>query len=92
MRKREMEWERERFKKMFPNLFHEMEGRNLPTVLDHLEVCRTIEEAIEIIDYFEKRGEISREYASFLKSSPSILKSIIGTRERGEYARRGLRD
>ncbi len=87
-----MEWEKEKFKKMFPNLFHEIEGNNLPTVLDHLEVCKTIEEAIEVIDYFEKRGEISKEYANFLKSNPALLNSIIGTRERGEYARRGLGD
>ncbi len=87
-----MEWKKEKFKKMFPNLFHEIEGSDLPTVLDHLEVCKTIEEAIEVIDFFEKRGEISREYANFLKSNPSLIKSIIGTRERGEYTRRGLRD
>jgi len=77
---------------MFPNLFHELEGKKLPTVLDHLEVCKTIEEALEVIEFFERRGEISVEYASFLKNNPSLLKSLIGTRERGEYTRRGLSD
>lgn len=85
-----MEWRMEKFKKMFPNLYHELEGKDLPTVLDHLEVCRTIEEAIEVIDFFERKGEISKEYATFLKSNPSLLKSLIGTRVRGEYTRRGL--
>lgn len=87
-----MEWEKKKFQRMFPNLFHELEGRKLPTVLDHLEVCKTIDEAIEVIEFFEKKGEISVEYANFLKSNPSLLKSLIGTRERGEYARRGLGD
>ncbi len=87
-----MEWNREKFKKMFPNLFHELEGKNLPTVLDHLEVCKTLEEALEVIDFFERTGEISREYANFLRSNPALLKNIIGTREWGEYTRRGLND
>jgi hypothetical protein len=77
---------------MFPNLFHELEGKKLPTVLDHLEVCKTIEEALEVIEFFERKGEISVEYANFLKSNSSLLKSLIGTRERGEYTRRGLSD
>ncbi len=85
-----MEWNREKFRRMFPNLFHELEGRNLPTVLDHLEVCKTEEEAMEVINFFEKKGEISAEYANFLRSHPALLKNIIGTRERGEYTRRGL--
>ncbi|WP_456469504.1 DUF2095 family protein [Archaeoglobus sp.] len=87
-----MKWEKRKFQRMFPNLFHELEGRNLPTVLDHLEVCKTVEEAVEVIEFFEKKGEISTEYANFLKSNHSLLKSLIGTRERGEYTRRGLSD
>lgn len=87
-----MEMEKEKFRKMFPNLYHELEGRKLPTVLDHIEVCRSIEEAIEVIEFFERIGEITPEYANFLKNNPTVLKSIIGTRERGEYARRGLSD
>ena len=87
-----MEWKKRKFQRMYPNLFHELEGKKLPTVLDHLEVCKTIEEALEVIEFFERRGEISVEYASFLKNNPSLLKSLIGTRERGEYTRRGLSD
>ncbi|WP_202318744.1 DUF2095 family protein [Archaeoglobus neptunius] len=87
-----MEWKKEKFKKMFPDLFHEIEGRTMPTVVDHLEVCKTVDEAVEVIDFFERKGEISREYANFLRSNPSLLKSLIGTRERGEYTRRGLGD
>ncbi|MDW7989425.1 MAG: DUF2095 family protein [Archaeoglobaceae archaeon] len=62
----------------------------IPTVIDHLEVCKTLEEAVEIINFFEKRGEISREYASFLRNNVSLLNSLIGKRKRGEYESRGL--
>ena len=85
-----MEWKREKFRKMFPNLYQEMGDRVIPNVIDHLEVCQSIEEAIEIIDYFERIGELSKEYASFLKSNPALLNSIIRRRKRGEYESRGL--
>ncbi|AEA46446.1 DUF2095 family protein [Archaeoglobus veneficus] len=86
-----LEWDREKFRKMFPNLFHELEGSHMPTVLDHLEVCRSAEEALEVINYFERIGEITPEYASFLRSNVKKL-GIIGTRRRGDYERRGLVD
>uniref|UniRef100_A0A7C4W2H6 DUF2095 domain-containing protein n=1 Tax=Geoglobus ahangari TaxID=113653 RepID=A0A7C4W2H6_9EURY len=86
-----MEWEKWKFRRMFPNLFREIEGDVIPTVLDHLERCRNFEEAYEIIDYFEKRGEITKEYAEFLKSNKTLLSSIIGTRSAGKYEREGLR-
>ncbi len=85
-----MEWDREKFRRMFPNLFRELEGRSVPTVLDHLEICRNEEEALEIISYFERRGEITREYANFLKSNIKLLSYLFGTRKRGDYERRGL--
>lgn len=75
---------------MFPNLYQEVGDRLIPTVIDHLEVCKTIEEAIEIISFFEKIGEINKEYASFLKNNPAMLRSMINKRKRGEYEVRGL--
>ena len=51
-----MYWDEEKFKKMFPNLYQEIRGFKMPTVLDHLEKCENEEEAVEIIEYFEKRG------------------------------------
>jgi len=86
-----LEWNREMFRRMFPNLFHELEGSNVPTVLDHLEVCETEEEAVEVINYFERIGEITSEYASFLRSNAKKL-GIIGTRKRGDYEKGGLVD
>ncbi len=85
-----MEWEKKRFRKMFPNIFRELEGDIFPSVLDHLERCRNVEEAEEIIDYFARTGEITQEYGEFLKKS-GILKEIIRSREHGEYTKRGLK-
>ena len=87
-----LEWNREKFRRMFPNLYHELEGARFPTVIDHLEVCQSEEEAIEIIDYFERKGEITPEYASFLRTNVKQLSSLFGTRKRGDYERRGLID
>lgn len=75
---------------MFPNLYQEMGDRVIPTVFDHLEVCKCVEEAIEIINYFERIGELSKEYASFLKNNRALLQSMINKRKRGEYESRGL--
>jgi len=86
-----IDWEKRKFRRMFPNLYREIEGDVIPTVLDHLERCRSIEEAYEIIDYFERRGEITKEYAEFLKSNKTLLSSIIGSRSAGEYEKEGLR-
>ncbi len=85
-------WDVERFKKMFPNLYHELTGAKVPTVLDHLEICKNEKEALEIINYFERRGEITKEYAHFLRSNIKQLKYLFGKRKRGDYERRGLID
>lgn len=75
---------------MFPNIYQEIGDKVIPTVIDHLEVCKTIEEAIEVLSFFEKTGEISKEYALFLKNNHALLISMIGKRKRGEYEKRGL--
>ncbi|MET1160692.1 MAG: DUF2095 family protein [Thermoprotei archaeon] len=35
----------------------------IPGPVDYIRRCKTIEEALEVIDYLEKRGEISHEEA-----------------------------
>ncbi len=86
-----MEWEKKRFRKMFPNIFRELEGGDIfPSILDHLERCRDLKEAEEVIDYFVRIGEITKEYGEFLKRS-DILKEIIRSRKHGEYTKRGLK-
>jgi len=87
-----IDWDVEKFRRMFPNLYYELQGSRLPTVLDHLERCRNEEEALEIIEFFERKGEITKEYASFLKRNIKQLSYLFGTRKRGDYERRGLID
>jgi len=87
-----MEWDREKFRKMFPNLMQELESVKVPTVLDHLERCENEEQALEIVEFFERRGEITKEFASFLKKNIQQYSSLFGTRKAGEYERRGLVD
>jgi len=38
-----------------------------PTVIDFIRRCDTVEQAEEIIDFMERRGEISEEYAGRLR-------------------------
>jgi hypothetical protein len=40
----------------------------VPTVIDYIRRCRTVEEAIQVVDYLTRRGELSSEEASELKS------------------------
>lgn len=88
MRNLNMEWDVERFKRMFPNLYREI--FKLPTIYDHIEVCRDEGEALEIIEYFERRGEISREQAESLRKN--LPRHLFGRRKRGDFERRGLVD
>ena len=87
-----LEWDVEKFRRMFPNPYYELQGTKVPTVLDHLEICRNEEEALEVIDFFERKGEITKEYANFLRKNIKQLSYLFGTRKRGDYARRGLID
>lgn len=81
------------FKKLFPNLYKELERYDsiYPTVLDHLQVCETEEEAFEIIDFFERKEEITPDAAEFLKE---LIKEhgvhVFGKRKRGDWEKYGL--
>jgi hypothetical protein len=69
---------------------HGLEGYE-PTVIDFIRRCETDEEALEIIDFMEKRGEIAPEYAKRLRSQLVRLgvrsfgkRRMPGCYERGE--------
>ena len=88
-----MEIDKEKFRKMFPNLAREMEGGEgkititsfrsdidvgekaaskkfegyNPDVIDFIRRCDTEDQAEEIIEYLEKRGEIDLQYANKLR-------------------------
>ncbi len=60
-----------------------------PTVIDFLRRCETEEEGLEVIEYLEKRGEISREYAAKLKIQllTKGIRSFGPKKEPGYYYR-----
>jgi hypothetical protein len=88
-----VEFDKETFKKLFPNLAKELESNEnkvainsvrtdiktgerasterfahyMPDVIDFIRRCDTEEQAKEIIDYMEKRGEIEKQYAKKLR-------------------------
>jgi hypothetical protein len=116
-----MEIEKDRFRKMFPNLAREMEhedensnehkvqinsvrsnvkseeqysgkyGTYIPDAIDFIRRCDTEEQAKEIIDYLEKRSEISPEYARKLRKQlrEKGVRSFGTKKEEGHYLRQG---
>jgi len=40
----------------------------VPSVVDYIRRCRSVEEALEVVNYLRQRGEISEREASELKS------------------------
>jgi len=114
-----MEIDKERFRRLFPNLPREMEGADEnskititsvrsniesgekvasqnfrgynPDVIDFLRRCDNERQAVEIIDYLEKRGEISKEYASQLRRqlNEKGVRSFGSKKEDGYYLKRG---
>jgi len=114
-----MEFEKKRFKQMFPNLTSEVDAREnrvaissvrsdvsagesrasasvkrfdnyMPDAIDFIRRCDNEKQAEEIIDYLEKRGEISGEYAVRLRKQ---LKSkgvrSFGSKKEDDYYSRG---
>lgn len=61
-----------------------------PDVISFIRRCDTDEQALEIIDYMQKRGEISAEYASQLKSQlrEKGVRSFGPKKEPGYYFHR----
>ena len=62
-----------------------------PDVVDFLRRCETEEEASEIIDYMERRGEISHGYATKLRKQLKSqgVRSFGSKKEPDYYMRRG---
>ena len=62
-----------------------------PDVVDFLRRCSKVEEAEEIIDFLEKRGEISHEQAVKLRTQlrEKGLRSFGSKKEHGHYFKQG---
>lgn len=75
-----VEFEIEEFKRRYPNLWKELSGKSQlkvrmkdplrgynPSVIDFIQRAECKEEALEVIDYMERRGEINPTYAEQLR-------------------------
>lgn len=113
-----MEIDKESFRRLFPNLYREMELKKMsvsidairldekeaegeatrpkaptmPTPIDYLRRCDNDDEAIEVIDYLEKRGEVSAEQAERLRRQVREhgVRSFGKKREWGYYSTKYL--
>jgi len=59
----------------------------MPTVYDFIRRAKTIEEALEVVDYMERRGEITKEEAEKIRKQlkEKGLESFGPRREPGYY-------
>lgn len=107
---------KKRFRKMFPHLVKELEGKEqrvainsvrsdvqtgerasqekfttyMPDVIDFIRRCDNEQQAEEIINYLEKRGEVSRNYAQRLRRQlkEKGVRSFGSKKEEGYYLKR----
>lgn len=63
----------------------------MPDVVDFIRRCDTKEQAEEIVDYLEKKGEISREYAQRIRKQlrEKGVRSFGSKKEEGYYFKHG---
>jgi hypothetical protein len=63
----------------------------VPDVVDFIRRCDTKEQAEEIVNYLEKRGEISRDYAQKIRKQlcEKGVRSFGSKKEEGYYFKHG---
>jgi len=112
-----MKIDKEKFKKLFPNLAAELENNIMscpitsvrmgnevgekvatrrfsgysPDVIDFIRRCDTVEQAEEIINFLEGRGEISSSYANKLRQQlkDKGVRSLGSKKESDYYLKHG---
>lgn len=63
----------------------------IPTAFDHLQRCDTPEDAVEVIEFFEQKGEIPPGKARELKEQLEEMGvDSFGYRDRGQYEKHGI--
>jgi len=113
-----MEFDKKRFKQMFPNLANEMDTNQnrvaissvrsdvsagerasvkrfdnyMPDAVDFIRRCDNEKQAEEIINFLEKRQEISRDYAQRLKRQLRTkgVRSFGPKKQDDYYSREGI--
>lgn len=65
---------------------------NFPSVIDHLLGCSTDEEALEIIDFFEKKDELDTRFAKKMREQIKKrgIRSFGEKRKKGSIEKNGL--
>lgn len=65
----------------------------IPTVVDYIRRCRTVEEAFEVIDYLVKHNELSLEEAEKLKAKlrEGGIDAFGGRKEDNYYYKQAMR-
>lgn len=65
----------------------------VPTVIDYIRRCRTVEEAFEVIDYLVKHDELSLEEAEKLKAKlrEGGIDAFGGRKEDNYYYKQAMR-
>ena len=68
------------------------EGTYIPGVIDYIRRCDTLKQAIEIVEWMLKRGEITRAEARDIKSQLKSegLRSFGSKKEKDYYLHHGL--
>jgi hypothetical protein len=89
-----VEFDKETFKKMFPNLANELETNKKRVAVNSVRTdVQSGEKAAseEIIAYLEKRGEIKKEYAEKLKKQleEKGVRSFGSKKEENHYFKHG---
>jgi hypothetical protein len=65
-----------------------------PTVVDYIRRCDTVKQAIEIVEYLLKQGEISTGQAREIKKQLKAngVRSFGAKKESGHYLRQGIEE
>jgi len=103
------EYDLEEFKRRFPNLYNEIFGGRtkklslrviidpwrgyIPTAVDYIRRCRTVEEAFEVINYLVKHGELPPGEAEKLrhKLMEGGLEAFGNRKEDNYYYKQAMR-
>ncbi|MEM4700312.1 MAG: DUF2095 family protein [Candidatus Nezhaarchaeales archaeon] len=102
-----MEYELSEFRKRFPNLAKELEAGtrslselvesveppSMPTVVDYLRRCKTMEEAKEVLEYLVRTGQLREEERDVLEKvlNNEGLESLGPRKEFGYYSERYIK-
>jgi len=105
-----MEFDLEEFKRKYPHLSKELEEGigveklsslistseppAMPGAVDYLRRCKSVQEALEVLDYLERTGELSKEHRQLLEAQllSEGLESFGPKKDFGYYSEKYLKN